>query len=89
MPRKKKETLKKRKDGRFKCKYQGIQFYGSTPEEADLLSGSTSAQVCIVNTGVAITTFDEADPVNKITKVSEIVLPSFETIDQIFAATVA
>lgn len=34
MPRKKKETLKKRKDGRFKCKYQGIQFYGSTPEEA-------------------------------------------------------
>lgn len=34
MPRKKKETLKKRKDGRFKCKYHGIQFYGETPEAA-------------------------------------------------------
>ena len=34
MPRKKKETLKRRKDGRFKCKYHGIQFYGETPEEA-------------------------------------------------------
>ena len=34
MPRKKKETLKRRKDGRFKCKYHGIQFYGDSPEEA-------------------------------------------------------
>lgn len=34
MPRKKKETLKRRKDGRYKCKYHGIQFYGSSPEEA-------------------------------------------------------
>ena len=34
MPRKKKETLKRRKDGRYKCKYHGMQFYGSTPEEA-------------------------------------------------------
>lgn len=34
MPREKKPTLKKRKDGRYKCKYHDIQFYGSTPEEA-------------------------------------------------------
>lgn len=34
MPRRKKETLKKRKDGRYRCKYQDMQFYGSTPEEA-------------------------------------------------------
>lgn len=34
MPRQKKPTLKKRKDGRYKCKYHDIQFYGSTPEEA-------------------------------------------------------
>ena len=34
MPRKKKERLKVRKDGRYKCKWHGIQFYGSTPEEA-------------------------------------------------------
>jgi hypothetical protein len=67
----------------------GSTYYGNTPEEADLMAGATSAQVRIVNTGVAITTYDEADPVNKITKVSEITLPSFETIDQIFVATVA
>lgn len=34
MPREKKPTLKKRKDGRYKCKYHDIQFYGNTPEEA-------------------------------------------------------
>ena len=34
MPREKKPHLKKRADGRYKCKYHGIQFYGSTPEEA-------------------------------------------------------
>lgn len=34
MPRKKKETLKRRKDGRYRCKYQDQQFYGNTPEEA-------------------------------------------------------
>lgn len=34
MPREKKPTLKRRKDGRYKCVYHDIQFYGSTPEEA-------------------------------------------------------
>ena len=34
MPREKKPTLKKRKDGRFRCVYHGLQFYGNTPEEA-------------------------------------------------------
>ena len=34
MPRGKKPTLKKRSDGRYKCKYHGKQFYGSSPEEA-------------------------------------------------------
>ena len=34
MPREKKPTLKRRKDGRFRCVYHGMQFYGSTPEEA-------------------------------------------------------
>ena len=34
MPREKKPRLKRRKDGRYKCKYHDIQFYGSTPEEA-------------------------------------------------------
>lgn len=34
MPQKKKERLKKRKDGRFRCRYQDHQFYGETPDEA-------------------------------------------------------
>ena len=34
MPREKKPTLKRRKDGRYRCVYHGIQFYGATPEEA-------------------------------------------------------
>ena len=34
MPREKKPHLKRRKDGRYKCKWHDIQFYGSTPEEA-------------------------------------------------------
>ena len=34
MPRERKPTLKRRKDGRYKCKYNGMQFYGNTPEEA-------------------------------------------------------
>ena len=34
MPREKKPSLKKRKDGRYRCKYHDMQFYGDTPEEA-------------------------------------------------------
>lgn len=34
MPRQKKQKLKARKDGRYKCTYHGKQFYGQTPEEA-------------------------------------------------------
>lgn len=34
MPRSKKPTLKRRKDGRYRCVYHGMQFYGGSPEEA-------------------------------------------------------
>ncbi|MFC4305791.1 major capsid protein [Cohnella boryungensis] len=67
----------------------GNTWYGTTPEEADLMAGATAAEVQIVNTGVAITTIKEPHPVNVETIVSEIVLPSFETIDTIFIAKVA
>ena len=66
----------------------GNTYYGTTPEESDLLSGGTDAQVSVVNTGVAVTTFKEKHPVNVVTVVSAIMLPSFETIDNIFVATV-
>lgn len=67
----------------------GTTWYGTTPEEADLMSGGTDAQVQIVNTGVAITAIKESHPVNVETIVSEIVLPSFEQIERIFIAKVA
>ncbi|QNK86434.1 major capsid protein [Sporosarcina sp. resist] len=66
----------------------GSTYYGTTPEESDLLSGNVDAQVQIVNTGVAVTTVKEPHPVNVKTIVSEIVMPSFETIDNIFIAKV-
>ena len=34
MPRQKKQHLKRRKDGRYCCRYAGLQFMGRTEEEA-------------------------------------------------------
>lgn len=67
----------------------GNTWFGTTPEESDLIAGNNSAQVKIVNTGVAVTTYQEIHPVNSVTVVSEIVLPSFEQGDKIFIAKVA
>lgn len=63
--------------------------FGTTPEESDLMGGGSAANVSIVNTGIAITTVKRTDPVNVFTKVSAIMLPSFEAIDGIFIGTVA
>ena len=60
----------------------GETWYGTTPEEADL-QGSSSAEVSIVNTGVAITRTIQDHPVNINTFASEIVLPSFERMDSV------
>lgn len=60
----------------------GGTWYGTTPEEADL-RGSSNAEVSIVNTGVAITRIVQEHPVNINTFVSEIVLPSFERMDEV------
>lgn len=62
----------------------GKTWYGTTPEEADLMSGNTDANVSIINTGIAILTKKESLPVNVITSVSEIVLPSFENMNKVF-----
>lgn len=67
----------------------GKTWYGTTPEESDLMSGGTDAQVEIVNTGVAITGIKEPHPVNVKTIVSAIQLPSFERIDDIYIIEVA
>lgn len=67
----------------------GNTHYGTTPEEADLLSGGTDAEVQIVDNAIAVTSVKEPHPVNVYTVASEIVLPSFEQMDNIFIATVA
>lgn len=60
----------------------GTTWFGTTPEESDLMSGS-AANVSITDTGVAVTTVKQTDPVNVETKVTMICLPSFEMADQV------
>lgn len=66
----------------------GNTWFGTTPEESDLMSGGSNAIVSIVETGIALTTTKQTDPVNVETKASMIALPSFERIDEIFIASV-
>lgn len=66
----------------------GFTWFGTTPEESDLLSSGV-ANVSVTDTGVAVCTMKKADPVNVETKVSMISLPSFEAADQIFIADVS
>lgn len=61
----------------------GKTWFGTTPAESDLMSGS-AANVSIVETGVAIASVKKEDPVQVETIVSQICLPSFETADQIY-----
>lgn len=60
----------------------GSTWFGTTPEEADL-AGKGGAEVAIVDTGVAITRIIEEHPVNIDTYASEIVLPSYERMDEV------
>ena len=60
----------------------GETCYGTTPEEADLM-GKNVAPVQIVNEGIAITQETTVNPVNVNTFASEIVLPSYERMDEV------
>lgn len=60
----------------------GNTWYGTTPEERMLKGGI--ADVSIVNTGVAVCVSQTVDPVNTKTTVSEIVLPSYERMDETY-----
>lgn len=63
----------------------GATVYGTTPEEIDLMSGFGNASVRVVNTGVAVTTSKQyGPPVTVETIVSELVLPSFERMAEVF-----
>lgn len=64
----------------------GQTWYGTTPEESRGAQGGAS--VSVVNTGVAIAVTTTTDPVNTKTTCSEIVLPSFERMNECCALEV-
>lgn len=59
----------------------GHTWYGTTPEESDLMSGATDANVSLVGNGTTVTTYKEKHPVNVLTIVSAVMIPSFEGIN--------
>ena len=65
----------------------GNTWYGMTPEERTLLSKPT-ADVSIVDGGVAVSVTVTEDPVQTKTTVSEICLPSFERMDETYTLKV-
>lgn len=66
----------------------GNTHFGPTPEESDLMAGTVD-NVAITDTGVAVTTMKNDDPVTVDTKVTMVCMPSFEQADQCFIADVA
>lgn len=61
----------------------GNTWFGTTPAESDLMSGS-DANVTITDVGVSVTTSKKVDPVQVETIVAMICLPSFEAADQVY-----
>ena len=61
----------------------GTTAFATTPEESDLMTNGKS-NVSIVDTGVAITTMTEEDPVTVETKVSMLSMPTFENMEKVF-----
>ena len=61
----------------------GNTWYGTTPDERTLMS-DPNYDTALVNTGVAVTVTTTSDPVHTKTTVSEIVLPSFERMDETY-----
>lgn len=66
----------------------GTVWRGVTPEEADL-RGRRDVDVSIVDNGIALTRIVNPHPVNVELYASEIVLPSFERMDDVYVMKVA
>lgn len=66
----------------------GRTVYGTTPEEWDKIYGSSKLDTEIHDLGIAITTMVKEDPVTIDTKVSQLVIPSFERADEVYFAKV-
>lgn len=58
--------------------------FGTTPAEADLMTGAPDVQVSLVDTGVSISTSKKFNPVRVDTVVAQLVVPTFEKINQVF-----
>lgn len=65
----------------------GKTWFGTTPEERKLKTRA-DANVTLVETGIAVAVTITDDPVNTKTTVSEIVLPSFERMDECYGLEV-
>lgn len=61
----------------------GSTWHGTTPEAFDLANGGTDAQVNVLANGPTIMTYKEPHPVNVVTVVSSVMIPSFEGIDYV------
>ena len=61
----------------------GNTWYGTTPDERTLMS-DPNYDTALVGTGIAVTVTNTSDPVQTKTTVSEIVLPSFERMDETY-----
>ena len=61
----------------------GNTWFGTTPDERTLL-GDPNYDTSIVDTGIAVTVTTTSDPVHTKTTVSEIVLPSYERMDETY-----
>lgn len=66
----------------------GGTWFGTTPEERTLAQRA-DADVSVVETGIAVAVTITDDPVNTKTTASEIVLPSFERMQECYALEVA
>lgn len=65
----------------------GNTYYGKTPEERS--GAQVPGSVEIVNTGVAVYRYATPHPINEVCIVSEIVLPSYERMDDTYVIKVA
>lgn len=61
----------------------GNTWFGTTPDERTLM-GDPNYDTTLVKTGIAVTVTTTSDPVQTKTTVSEIVLPSFERMDETY-----
>lgn len=66
----------------------GNTVYGATPEEWDVAYGSGKLDTSLVRNAIAVTCMVKEDPVTIDTKVSQMVMPSFDRADECFFATV-